>query len=119
MDKLFKALNDSTRRKILERLRAGEMSAGEIAGCFQVSKPTISHHLDLLKQANLIVAEKRGQFVVCSLNTSVLDECVAWLLQLSEKSKKGPSRESSEMEKRMAATGDSGRAFLRRRPVLA
>jgi DNA-binding transcriptional ArsR family regulator len=118
MDKLFKALNDPTRRRILERLRAGEMTAGEIAGCFSISKPTISHHLDLLKQANLIVTEKQSQFVVCSLNTSVLDECVAWLLQLSEKSKKGSRNESAEIKKRTAATADSGRAFLRRRSVM-
>ncbi len=93
MDKLFKALNDPTRRGILDLLRKRDMSAGEIADQFQISKPSISHHLDLLKQADLVLAEKSGQFVIYSLNTSVLDECFAWLLKL--KNKKGTPHENS------------------------
>lgn len=85
MDKLFKALNDPTRRAILEKLRRRDMTAGEIADCFPVSKPTISHHLDTLKQANLILPEKNGQFIIYSLNTSVLEECFAWLLSITKK----------------------------------
>jgi ArsR family transcriptional regulator, arsenate/arsenite/antimonite-responsive transcriptional repressor len=115
MDKLFKALNDPTRRKILERLRVKEMTAGEIADGFAFSKPTISHHLDLLKQAGLILPEKNGQFIIYSLNTSVLDECFAWLLEMTGK-RKETSHETAK--KRMAATADSGRAVLRRRPAL-
>ena len=61
MDSLFKALNDPTRRKILELLRCKPMTAGDIADQFQISKPSISHHLDLLKQADLILAERQGQ----------------------------------------------------------
>lgn len=87
MDKLFKSLNDPTRRQILVMLREHDMTAGDIAEQFQISKPSISHHLDLLKQADLVLAEKNGQFVTYSLNTSVLDECLAWLLEL--KNKKG------------------------------
>jgi DNA-binding transcriptional ArsR family regulator len=87
MDKLFKALNDPTRRAILEQLRKKDLTAGEIADCFTVSKPTISHHLDLLKQANLILPEKNGQFIIYSLNTSVLEECFAWLLSITKKGK--------------------------------
>ena len=87
MDKLFRALNDPTRRAILEQLRRRDMTAGEIAAGFSVSKPTISHHLDLLKQANLILPEKNGQFIIYSLNTSVLEECFAWLLTITKKSK--------------------------------
>jgi DNA-binding transcriptional ArsR family regulator len=87
MDKLFKALNDPTRRAILDQLRRRDMTAGEIAGGFPVSKPTISHHLDLLKQANLILPEKNGQFIIYSLNTSVLEECFAWLLTITKKDK--------------------------------
>jgi DNA-binding transcriptional ArsR family regulator len=89
MDKLFKALNDPTRRSILGLLRRRDMTAGEIADQFQISKPSISHHLDLLKQADLVLAEKNGQFVNYSLNTSVLDECLAWLLELKNKKKSG------------------------------
>jgi DNA-binding transcriptional ArsR family regulator len=87
MDKLFKALNDPTRRAILEQLRQRDLTAGEIADHFPVSKPTISHHLDLLKQANLILPEKSGQFIIYSLNTSVLEECFAWLLSITKKGK--------------------------------
>ena len=88
MDKLFKALNDPTRRAILELLRGKEMAAGDIADRFAVSKPTISHHLDILKQAGLILAEKQGQFIIYSLNTSVLEECFAWLLKMTKKDMK-------------------------------
>ncbi|TAN36176.1 MAG: ArsR family transcriptional regulator [Verrucomicrobia bacterium] len=89
MDKLFKALNDPTRRAILEQLRAKDMTAGEIAEGFTVGKPTISHHLDLLKQAGLILPEKNRQFIIYSLNTSVLEECFAWLLKITKKQKRG------------------------------
>ena len=85
MDKLFKALNDPTRREILVLLRKNDLNAGEIADQFKISKPSISHHLDLLKQADLVLAEKDGQFVNYSLNTSVLDECLAWMLDLKNK----------------------------------
>jgi DNA-binding transcriptional ArsR family regulator len=88
MDKLFKALNDPTRREILVLLRKKDMNAGEIADQFKISKPSISHHLDLLKQADLVLAEKNGQFVNYSLNTSVLDECLAWLVELKNKKNK-------------------------------
>ena len=115
MDKLFKALNDPTRRKILEHLRKKEMTAGEIADCFLFSKPTISHHLDLLKQADLILPEKNGQFIIYSLNTSVLDECFAWLLKIVKK-QKGMSHEI--VKKRMATTADPGGAVLRRGPAV-
>jgi DNA-binding transcriptional ArsR family regulator len=93
MDKLFKALNDPRRRAILEQLRHRDMTAGEIAAGFPVSKPTISHHLDLLKQANLILPEKNGQFIIYSLNTSVLEECFVWLLSIT---KKGKSHETAK-----------------------
>jgi DNA-binding transcriptional ArsR family regulator len=115
MDKLFKALNDPTRRAILERLQEGELSAGEIAEGFAVSKPTISHHLDLLRQAGLILSEKDGQFVIYSLNTSVLEECFAWLLKMTKKQK---DRSYETAEKRMAATPDPDHPLLRRRPAV-
>ena len=60
MNLLFKALGDQTRRDILEMLRKKDMSAGDIADAFPISKPSISYHLDLLKQANLVVALKKG-----------------------------------------------------------
>jgi DNA-binding transcriptional ArsR family regulator len=78
---LFKALNDPTRREILELLKEKDLTAGEIADSFSISKPSISHHLDLLRQAGLVVSVKEGQFVLYSLNTTVMDEMLKWILQ--------------------------------------
>ena len=81
MNALFKALNDPTRRAILERLRGGSATAGAIAEQFQFSAPTISHHLDLLRQADLVTSQKQGQFVVYTLNPKVFDGLLSWLAQ--------------------------------------
>lgn len=88
MDLAFKALNDETRREILRLLKKKDMTAGEIAGHFDFSKPTISHHLDLLRQANLVVSIKQGQFVYYSLNTTVVDEIIQWMIKLNTKNKR-------------------------------
>jgi len=88
INKLFKALDDSTRRQILNLLKESDLTAGDIASNFSMAKPSISHHLDLLKQAELVLAVKKGQFVYYSLNTSVLDETVAWLLKLKKQTKR-------------------------------
>jgi ArsR family transcriptional regulator, arsenate/arsenite/antimonite-responsive transcriptional repressor len=80
MNALFKALNDPTRRQILELLRNGNLTAGEIAEQFEMTKPSISHHLDLLRQAGLVDSTKQGQFITYALNTTVLDELLAWLV---------------------------------------
>lgn len=82
MNKAFKALNDPIRRKILELLRERDMNAGEIADHFKITKPSISHHLDLLAQANLVIRLKQGQFVNYSLNTTVVDEIIQWLMNI-------------------------------------
>jgi len=87
MNSIFKALNDPTRREILQLLQERDMTAGEIVECFKISGPSISHHLDLLKQAKLVVAEKEGQYIYYSLNTTVVDEIVKWLLQFKTKKK--------------------------------
>lgn len=87
MNSVFKALNDPTRRQILEMLREKEMTAGEIAEQFQISWPSVSHHLDLLKQAQLVTAEKDGQYIYYSLNTTVVDEILKWFLQFKSKKK--------------------------------
>ena len=81
MKLLFKALNDATRREILELLKDGDKTAGEIADSFNISKPSISHHLDLLKQAGLVESLKQGQFISYSLNTTVVDEIAKWFIQ--------------------------------------
>ncbi len=82
MNAIFRALNDPTRRAILEMLRAGDRTAGDIAGAFDISKPSISYHLDLLKQADLVSASREGPFIRYTLNTTVLEEAVGWLLDL-------------------------------------
>ncbi len=88
MNIVFKALNDATRREILEMLHKKDLTAGEIAEKFQISFPSISHHLDLLKQAQLVTTKKEGQFVYYSLNTTVMDEIVKWLMQFKPKKTK-------------------------------
>ena len=88
MNLLFRALNDPTRRAILDLLHSGDLTAGAIAEHFDMTKPSISHHLDLLKQAGLIEMEKQGQFSVYTLNTTVLDEVLTWLAGLGVKKPK-------------------------------
>ncbi len=87
MNIVFKALNDPTRREILELLKGADLTAGEIVNHFNISGPSISHHLDLLKQAGLVSAQKEGQFIYYSLNTTVVDEIMKWLLQFKTKKK--------------------------------
>lgn len=84
MKDLFKAINDATRREILEMLKKQNLTAGEIAEAFSISKPSISHHLDLLKRADLVYSEKKGQYVVYSLNTTILDDLLQWILTLKQ-----------------------------------
>lgn len=85
MKNFFRAMSDPTRRQILDLLKEKDLTAGEIADVFRISKPSISYHLDLLKQADLVFADKQGQYVLYSLNTSVLDEVIGWLMDLNEK----------------------------------
>ena len=84
MDKAFKAINDPTRRAILKLLKEKDLTAGEIADQFDMSKPSISHHLDLLKQADLVTTERKGQFILYSINTTVVDDILNWLLSLKK-----------------------------------
>ena len=84
MNIIFKALNDATRREILELLQKKDLTAGEIADNFNISFPSISHHLDLLKQAKLVTTKKEGQFVYYSLNTTVMDDILKWLMQFKK-----------------------------------
>ncbi len=87
MNNVFKALNDPTRRQILQLLQERDMTAGEIVEKFNISGPSISHHLDLLKQARLVTAVKEGQYIYYSLNTTVVDDLLKWFLQFKSKKK--------------------------------
>lgn len=84
MNLVYKALADPTRRDILNLLRNKDLTAGEIADHFRISKPSISHHLNLLKQADLVHAEKDGQYIYYSINTTVLQDVLTWILSLQE-----------------------------------
>lgn len=90
MNLLFKALNDPTRRQILDLLRGGDLNAGDIAERFDMTKPSISHHLDLLRQAGLVESVRQGQFITYSLNTTVLDELLAWLMSFQQTATTAP-----------------------------
>jgi ArsR family transcriptional regulator, arsenate/arsenite/antimonite-responsive transcriptional repressor len=89
MNDAFKALSDPSRRKILHLLKKNDLSAGEIADHFNMSKPSISHHLNLLRQANLVESEKKGQHVIYSLNTSVFEDVVTWFMDFLTKEEEG------------------------------
>ena len=78
----MKALSDPIRREILELLRAGRLSAGEIAEKFPVSGAAVSKHLSVLKEADLIRDAREGKFIFYELNTSVLEEVMLWLTGL-------------------------------------
>lgn len=85
MADVWKALADPTRRKILELLKKKDMNAGEIAEEFNMTKPSISNHLSILKQADLVEAEKQGQNVIYSLKTSVLEDIMNMISNLTNR----------------------------------
>jgi ArsR family transcriptional regulator, arsenate/arsenite/antimonite-responsive transcriptional repressor len=81
-NKAFKALADPTRREILSLLRRGEMTAGELAERFDMTKPTMSHHFGVLKEADLLTSRREGQTIWYSLNTTVVQDLMAWAMDL-------------------------------------
>jgi len=81
-NEIFKALADPTRREILRILGRGEMSAGELANRFDMSKPSVSHHFSVLKQADLIHSRREGQQIFYSLNTTVVEDVLTWIWDL-------------------------------------
>lgn len=78
----FKALSDTTRRRILRMLREEDLSAGEIVSRFEISGPSISHHLSILTQAELVLRERKGQKIIYSLNTTVFQDILEWIMEL-------------------------------------
>lgn len=89
MNDSFKALSDPTRRQIISLLRSRDMTAGEIADHFSMTKPSISHHLSSLKNAGLVLDERKGQTIVYSLNTTLIQEVMGWFLDLIATEDKG------------------------------
>lgn len=78
----FKALADPTRREILRLLRRGEMTAGDLAERFDMTKPTMSHHFAVLKEADLLTSRRQGQTIWYGLNTTVVQDLMAWTMDL-------------------------------------
>ncbi|MCI5650007.1 MAG: autorepressor SdpR family transcription factor [Fusicatenibacter sp.] len=78
----FKALSDPVRRQILELLKNGRLSAGEIGGHFDMTGATISYHLSVLKKADLVRENKVKNYIYYELNTSVVEEIMLWLSEL-------------------------------------
>ena len=89
MNDAFKALADPTRREILRLLQGGEMTAGELAGHFDMTKPSLSHHFAVLKQADLIAARREGQQIYYFLNTTVVEDLLATIWGLFDEDKGG------------------------------
>ena len=92
----FKALADPTRRKIILLLKDRDMTAGEIAEHFDMTKPSISHHLNALKQASLVTDERKGQNIYYSLNTTVFQEVINWFFNATHKNKGGLNDEKDK-----------------------
>lgn len=83
MNEVFRAMSDPTRREILRLLRQqGEMSAGDLADRFDMTKPSMSHHFTVLKQAELVNARREGQQIIYSLNTTVFEDLVGLMMDL-------------------------------------
>jgi len=82
LNDVFKALADPTRREILKLLRAGDMSADELAKKFDMTKPSMSHHFAVLKQADLVTTRRDGQQIIYGLNTTVMQDLAAILWDL-------------------------------------
>ena len=80
----FKAIADPARREILRLLRPGEMTAGDLAAHFDMSKPTMSHHFAVLADADLITRRREGQTIWYGLNTTVLQEVLSWVMDLTD-----------------------------------
>lgn len=78
-DEIFKALADPVRRKILELLGEGDMAAGDISSHFNITKPSVSRHLAILKASGLVSAKKSGQKIIYSLETGAVREIMRWL----------------------------------------
>lgn len=98
-DSAFKALSDPTRREILRLLGAKSLSVTEIAGHFPISQPAISRHLGVLRSAGLVSAERAGQSVVYSLDTTVFQDVVRALLDLAPSLSAGRAPESAPRRK--------------------
>jgi ArsR family transcriptional regulator len=89
----FKAIADPTRREILRLLRRGEMTAGDLAERFDMTKPTMSHHFAVLKDADLLTSRRDGQQIWYGLNTTVVQDLMAWAMDLMRSDESKPKND--------------------------
>src|SRR5262249_28723581 len=108
MNRVFKALSDPTRRRVLELLRGGPLSAGELSDHFDVSKPTMSAHFAVLVEADLIAAEKSGRTILYQLKLSVLEDGLLSFAQTV-----GLRTQVAGRKRRIPRAGGSARRFQR------
>jgi len=94
MNAVFKALADPTRREILRLLGSGEKTSGELADHFAMSWPTVSHHFSVLKEADLITSRREGTTIFYSLNTTVVQDLMTWVLDLAKRPKNKRGKKS-------------------------
>lgn len=100
---VFKAISDPSRRKLLKLLQDGSKTAGELAEAFDITKGSLSHHFNVLKAADLVRSERRGQQIVYSLNTTVFEDVAAVLLDLFRVSGAGAGgRKKGERSRKLA-----------------
>jgi DNA-binding transcriptional ArsR family regulator len=94
MDAVFKALSDPTRREILRLLSHGEKTAGELAEGFDMTKPSMSHHFAVLKEAGLITSRREGQQIWYRINSTVAQDVIAWVMELVDRGDKKRGKKS-------------------------
>ncbi len=108
LSEVFKALSDPTRREILHMLQKGDLSAGDIAERFDMTKPSISHHLNNLKQAGLVQDLRKGQNIYYSLNTTVFQEAISWFYAMLAP----PANASKDTAAKKASSPDEAKKSL-------
>jgi DNA-binding transcriptional ArsR family regulator len=113
VQEVFRAIADPSRRKVLKLLQRGSRTAGELADAFPMTKGSLSHHFNVLKAADLIRCERRGQQLVYSLNTTVLQDATALLLDLFATDHHKET--GDEAQSRQPAQRRPGRRLVRRR----
>jgi DNA-binding transcriptional ArsR family regulator len=111
VNRVFKALSDPTRRRVLQLLRKGPMSAGELSEHFPVSKPTMSAHFSILQEADLVEAEKSGRTILYRLKMSVLEDALLGFAQTLGWDMKAPDaereRDTTSLRRRRALKGEA------------
>ncbi len=96
LDQTFRALADPTRRRILALLRDGDRAAGELASEFPIAFASVSHHLQVLRDADLVLTRREGQFIIYSLNTTVLQDALQHLLDIGPGKRRHRKREARD-----------------------